>query len=268
MPLICDQRLDDPLKRVFYYLSVKDLFMLASVSRKLYTDIECYCKETCIRLTLESVVLTLLKQQLKHEIEFHLEFKAANYRYKWLFMIWVKLKGVHRKSVTQYHLSNLANPSYITKKYDNFLQRHILELTNVRLLHCTLTFCSISPGNYRAALRMNINNILWPDHDAPATIITRWEDSCGFHENKIKVKTNEWGRFCDDLRKGNSIRVNGAWLTNYDTCHGWFDFCLDDFNLLECSEVTFEFKDIVNCRWKSGIRWDYVELKQIDWNNN
>ena len=268
IPLIYDQRLYDPFQHVFIYLSVNDLFAVASVSRKFYNYVESYCKETCKRLALENAVEKLFEEEIKQGSEFHVEFKEANYKYKWLFTTWMKTRRVHRKSITAHNVRNFRNPFYMVRRYDNQLQRHIVELTNMRWLYFTHTFYSISPGNYRAVLRMNIKAII-PGRGAPATIKLRWVGSDGFHEKRTEINSCRLGSLCDDLKilkKEEVINMNGASLTNYDACHGWFDFCLEDIYFVEYSDVTFEFKDTVDSQFKCGMRWDYVELKQTDWN--
>ena len=263
--VLSNPRLYYPLQHTYQYLTIKDLLTLASTCTKFYNDIETYCKEKSKRLGLKKIVYRLYRQQLKRELDFSLEFKRVDYNYKWLYVSWTKLRRIHRKSVTHTHLVN----SYTV--FDAKLKRNIIDLTNIRSLRFAHTFRKISPGKYRAGLRMRVDEQSWSHHDAPAFLHLHWTDRDGFHDRRTEVRVNEWGslRECiDALKTTGCVQFNGGLLGNYDRCEGWFDFCLEEFSLRQVSDVTFEFKDVVNCSWKCGMQWDYVQLKPTDWQNN
>ena len=128
---------------------------------------------------------------------------------------------------------------------------------------------NVLPGCYRAVLRMSIADVSWMDHYASATIKIFWQDTRGAeHERRTEVKAHEWKEICETLKtleEGAYISVRGGSVCNYDSTTGWFDLCLEEFRLDELTHVTFEFKDILNFWWVSGMRWDYVEMRTMDW---
>ena len=266
-PLIYDQRLHDPWQNVFIYLSVKDLFVLASVSRSFYHNIENYCQIICKKLSLESCVLGYFKYQLVLKQDTLVEHKlhGEHYKYRWLYVTWRRLRRVHRKSITKFAMDNLGNPTYIIRKYDNVVKREIVMFTSVIWLQFTHKFADILPGKYRAIMRMS-------NDKAPVKIRIYWEDSNGYHEKITEVRSYQWQGLRNRIRRlkrGKSIKLKGdACVTNYDSRNGWFDFCVADFKLHEVSNVVLEFSDIIDDWWKAGMRCDYAELRPIDWITN
>ena len=264
MCLIYDPRLYDPFQELCRYLCVRDLSTLACVSRKFYSDIEDFCEKICLRLRLKIEINNLLHRQplLERDNTIRNKLIGSEYTYRWLFSIWNKFKRVRRRSIRYIWFAQAGNPKHIPIYFDRKLQRDIVEIKSVCWLHLTHMFSSVTPGHYRAALRMEVNDVSAGHHVAPGKIIVHWEDAGALHERKAEIMWNHWSLLRDSLKKTKCVNSNGAVLTNYDSDTGWFDFCLQDFKLTTTTDVHFEFNDI---GWKSGMRWDYLELKSIDW---
>jgi len=123
------------------------------------------------------------------------------------------------------------------------------------------TFNKVVPGEYLAVLRMC-------NHDAPVKMRLYWEDSQGYHERVIEVKSYNWRNLGSKLRhrKGKPVRLKGdAFVSNYDYRYGWFDFCFANFQLFDVSDVTFEYSDVCEDWWKGGMQCDYAELRPVNW---
>ena len=130
---------------------------------------------------------------------------------------------------------------------------------------------------------MSVVDVSWMDHYASATIKIFWNDTKGEGERRTEIKAHEWKEICDrvkTLEEGTYISLRGASLCDYDPQTGWFDLYLEEFTVSGDAggdddthiadtdggtDVTFEFKDILNFWWVSGMRWDYVELRPMDW---
>ena len=269
-PYIYDPRLYDPMQCVYGYLCVETLSMLSRVSRKLYRDMENYCKITCLRLSLDAEVNTLLNRQpiLNQDNAVRNKLQETKYSSRWLFSTWKKFNRVYRMSVRCIWFPHAGDNAYIPIYYDDELQREIVEIKNVCWLHLQHRFSAVRFGSYRAVLRMEINNVAWGRHEEPAKIRVYWEDTDGLHEKRTEIKWDRWPLLLNSLANSKCVSSNGASLSNYDSDTGWFDFCLQDFNLTSTTDVHFEFNDIANDWWKSGMRWDYLELIPLDWDKN
>ena len=273
MSFMDNPQLSDPLQRVFFYLGLKDLYMLACVSQKFNDDIETYCKMMCIRFALENQLVTFVGQQLMikdDEITLESKLKEGKYSFKWLFAVYTKFSRLRRISVSKCAVCWLGDERYIIINYNADLKREIVNLKTVCWLDIKKTFSNVKPGSYKVGMRMDIENGSWPGYNETGTkIFVQWEDSDGSHERKVQLTETKWKQLRTALKKlknGNSIKVNEVCLTNHDSRNGWFDFALQEFTTVSDCDVNFVLSDC-NGRWKSGIRWDYIELKPIDWYN-
>lgn len=105
-------QLYDPLQRVFDYLDVRDLFMIASISRTFYHHVETYCERMCRGLNVKTIENELKEDhQFRRDVVVYNQGKDEN-RYKWLFLNWVRLLR-RRETLAKYHLTYLRDPYYI-----------------------------------------------------------------------------------------------------------------------------------------------------------
>lgn len=261
-PYLYDQRLYDPLQRVYSYLSVHDLATLSQVSRRLYRDILNYYESTSLRLSLKMEVNKVLNRQpllIRDEVVRN-TFEECQYSYRWLYLTWKRYKEIRRVLIRDIDFPKKGNEDFFPIYFDNNLGREIVEVNNVRALHLGYTFEDVQSGNYQVSLRMEINAISWGRHEAPARIRIHWDDSEDICEIKTEIKWDRWSFLRNHLRKSKSVNSNGAFLTNFDPNTGWFDYCIQNVEIKETSDVNFEFNDVENDMWKSGMRWDYLEL--------
>ncbi len=50
---------------------------------------------------------------------------------------------------------------------------------------------------------------------------------------------------------------------HFDNEAGFFWLRLEPFEAEAADEVTFEMRDVVNRNWKSGMDWDFIQLKRL-----
>jgi len=261
-PLITDQRLRDPWRRVLDYLQIKDLYALSQVCRTFYFDVESYYHGLCNKIPVKENLLSIYESQpaLKQDKIDVLKIKHDCYSYKWLFCKWWWKRRLHRKSVATFNMDNLGNTSFITRKFDENIHREVVVFNSVVWLQFINKFRSVLPGEYTAVLRMC-------NHDAPVKIRLYWEDSTGYHEKVREIKSYTWRNLQNRLRhcRGEPVRLKeDAFVSNYDYRYGWFDFCIAKFHLSDISNVTFEYSDVCDDWWKGGMQCDYVELRPVN----
>lgn len=261
---IYDERLTYPLQEIFSYLSCIDLFHLSNVSWKIYYYIEHFSEVNCLKLFLEKKLFQFFNRPplLTKDDSIRMKLKKKNYTYKWLFTMWCKYKRVHRIPVRSVWFAHAGQPEYVPIYYDRAIKRYIIEIKSLIWLDLTYRFANVTQGHYRATLRMEVNNVSLARHNAPGRIKIYWQDTNGYHENHAEVKWHHWSNLRDSLKRSKFVKLKGAVLTNYDNETGWFDFCLQDFELTSTVDVYFAFNDV---GLKSGMRWDYLELKPTNW---
>lgn len=109
-PIIYDQRLHHPWQKVYTFLNVKDLGILACVSKKFYGDIEYFCKLLCCKYSLRSSLHQFFQKNLLllDDEDIKKEVQRTTYKYCWLYTTWKKLYRVRRASVTNFVMDNLG----------------------------------------------------------------------------------------------------------------------------------------------------------------
>lgn len=263
-PSIYQHQLYEPLHDIFSYLNVRDLASLARVSRRLYKYVELHYEMTCKRKCILRAVTSYLKGTPASEAELTIKetIIRGEYSYRWLYTTWKRVNRIYRKSLT-----NIWFPQEnLTVARQSPRRVHKCERLVVH--HTPLThhqFSNVLPGTYRAAIRIKVNNMMRNMQSEPALINTIWRDSYRCYEKTTQIKWDRWRCLRDYLKQSRIVSINGAILTNFNSSTGWFDFCFEQFVIREITNVTFEFRDLENTWLKSGMRWNYLELKPIDW---
>ena len=74
----------------------------------------------------------------------------------------------------------------------------------------------------------------------------------------VTVPPNAWG----PISRGQLSNLQSGKIV-IDGGH-WFILKLDPFNLTSPAELEFSFCDVENRGNKSGMKWDYIELKKMN----
>jgi len=61
----------------------------------------------------------------------------------------------------------------------------------------------------------------------------------------------------------NTLLQGGKIWPDFSAKH-WFFLDFNPLLILHESDLKFEFRDIDNPLWKTGMKWDFVELKQLN----
>lgn len=116
---------------------------------------------------------------------------------------------------------------------------------------------------------MNIQDGDWPIYaDNGTTLYTQWEDMDGFHEIATEMDSERFQKLRSSLAerlksRRDVIKLGNASVTDYVANGDWFNFSLGPFYVASTCDVKFGLKDC-NGSWKSGMKWDYIELKRAD----
>lgn len=251
-------------------MGIRDIFAWSALSTFYHTDIESYCKCTCQRLKLTKQVQTFY-EHLRNTSNFEHDFESVEYSYKWLYMTWVKLNSIFRVFITRSHIRELESPCYILRQFDRDLDRYVVELKNVNKVHVVVEFPRVPAGTYNIKLRMNSDSIFWPNDDNVLTQMrVAWQNDGDVDENENEkyALINDWVALRGMLTDAKSHQpIKGLRFHTCDVNSGWMDLSLDNFTKKRSGGVMFELKDLENVYWKSGIVFDYVELKRIDWSS-
>lgn len=268
MVSINDQRLRYPFhQRVYVSLSVKELFSLAASSKTFQRDVEEFCEGICNRLKLVEKVCTLLNRQpaLREDDALRERFRRGRFTHRWLFSVWRRFRSLFRQSISNIWFAQAGHPKYIPIYYDKQLYRDVVELKSVCWLQLRYVFRHVEPGCYRATIRMEVNHVSSTHHVAPGMIGVHWSDEAGYHQRVCRVKWNQWKLLREQLGVSEGLVASheGGILSDLEVDTGWFNFSLEGIEVASLCDVTFEFND---AGWKSGMRWDYLQLKCLDWN--
>ena len=261
---ILESLLYDQMQWTFYYLSVKDLSSLACTS-KYMSDLVCmHWNYYCVKYNMKSIVnlffdnqLVLKEEELVRDI-----FVSGRYSWRWLYIHGVQFGKIRRKlvaTIDYYNFIHKGNPEYIFERYDHTLKRNIVVLKNVCWLDLNHTFQDVSRGQYKMILRIKLNDVYWPGgaNDEPTKIACTWECNGEPHTVVGKIGPDQWNQMERDPYKS----LDNCWVSDVDEDDGWFSVCMGPLIITKTCNVWISFRDVVNMWWKSGILWDYLELR-------
>lgn len=159
------------------------------------------------------------------------------------------------------------NNNYIQVIFEDDLNRHIVHLNSVCWLHFEHVFRSIEPGRYQCSLRMRttpqLNWSTFGANQAPGTIEAhRITHPQGRSEPLVSqtMQANWWNQI--QARQFDCANLENAKLL-FESGTRWFQLILTPFQLEQTSDVLFRFRDVDHPFWKSGLDWDFVELRKI-----
>lgn len=164
---------------------------------------------------------------------------------------------------------------YISKHWDNSLNRYIVELHSVCWLLFKKTLGFHPKGQYQVRLRIFVrSNIQWPlwgreevpnfDTQLKVNKLTRSED--GTVSTRTTLVSEEISpEFWSSIGK---CAFDNSLLQRCDVVQDvsdryWNYIVFKPFSIGDESELEFEFSDVTNPNWKSGLKWDFIEIQQL-----
>jgi len=191
------------------------------------------------------------------------------------------------------------NPSYVPVEWHEKLKRDVVRVKSVCWLQVNTTFRNLKPGQYQVSLRIQIlESFQWPHAHDEHTFITAQVKENDVDTGRIsKVVLNQtWWRQvaenkspsytdADLLLHSHTMGATGRPIVEFDSCStrnntfraflrhlyvddynlsGWFTLSLPPVTLNRPGEVWFELKDTECPWWKSGLIFDFVEIRKLD----
>ena len=173
---------------------------------------------------------------------------------------------------------HLENPRYIVRQRSDELNREIVHLSDVCWLHFVKDFKAIPRGRYRASLRIRVlPNLQWGyGNDPTVTTITVGTLHKGSDESgKERVESlvtqlvprASWRKMARRTTGPSSdYQLEPPAKIVFDTTSrdSWAWIHLAPFEVTEYeATIRFEFRDVDNPWWKSGMEWDFIQLSSI-----
>lgn len=187
------------------------------------------------------------------------------------------------------HFPHRGNEHYIPVVHDDSLDRQVCRLENVCWLQITATFPQVPPGRYTCSLVLKVLSYCrMPHADNQATY---WRLSCsdthprtgrqwwdclsksqtpsaalsdGLTVHVLGGPTKPPGGHLDDQRLPAWLRMLAAGGDNSQTEElPWLRVTLPELRLTETQDVTFDLQDVECPWWKSGVVFDFIELRRI-----
>ncbi|TRY74537.1 hypothetical protein TCAL_16828 [Tigriopus californicus] len=159
------------------------------------------------------------------------------------------------------------NSNYFQVIHDETLNRQIVHLHTVCWLHFEHTFRDLPPGRYQCSLRMRATPQLnWSTFGAsqpPGSIEVRQiTQTHGSPEVLVSqaMQANWWSQI--RARQFDGSNLENATL-HFESGTSWFHVTLTPFQLERCSDILFQFRDVDHPFWKSGLDWDFIELRKL-----
>jgi len=258
------------IRNILVYLTIRETSSLACTSKALMELVNLYWKELCTTDGFQESFRFITKHQfeLKERLNgLHSILTSGEYSHRWLYTQIVKFK-TYKQSVAKVtsfaHLGKLEN---IVRCWDEQLKRNVVILKKIVWLHFFHKFIGVLPGRYQVILRMAVNSVNFSTNKEPATIGVAWQEKNRSNEVKAEILYHQWLQLQQSFRrkiKGKVVRLKGAKTRHFDAKTDFFDFYLiKTICISEKCDVTFEYKDIDNPGFKTGMKWDYIELRPV-----
>jgi len=275
---------EENLGLILEFLGFDDLLSLAQCCKKLHMSVMSFLKHEGVGLIREMqkfkhknenflTVVEAKKMTKYQEVEGNKDVRDNNVnnlsssdrRKLWWLM---KEKNLMKQQITRISTTDSSvsfphrgNGNYIPVEQDARLGRKICVLKNVCWLHVVTTFPDVDPGEYTCSLVLKVLRSCSMPHSGHQA--TEWI------VNKAITNPRTQRPFWDALMKQTTPALNlcdGLMIQLVDEADAkdkWIEVTVPAFRVEEKSEVVFEMKDIECPWWKSGIHFDFVQLKRI-----